>query len=197
MSGFDLALADRAHEVLAEIAALGQQMTLRALRIGQLLAEVKADGLYRACGCDTFEDFCGLPEVGIGRTQAYRLMQIAGMVASLVPPVGPEGLAEHYAQLAAIGVKKLHQLVPLLREHPEQAAERLDQAEALSSSALRSEIEAAQGKERSEEAEWYVRRFQAIEALCWRAIHGSLPPGVAADEICAEAMVIQEKAKEG
>lgn len=190
-----LALADRAHEVLSEIAALGQQISVRFLALGQLLAEVRDDKMYLACDCETFEAFCGLPEVGLSRTQAYRLIQIAETFGDhgVVPPVGPE----HVQQLAAIGVAKLHRIAPLVREHPDQAAAWLDKAEALSASGLGQEIAAAQGKERSEEAEWYVRRFQAIEALCWRAIHGSLPPGVAADEICAEAMRIKAKEKEG
>ena len=189
-----LALADRAHEVLAQIVAVGQQMALCGVALGQLLAEVKGDELYRAHGCETFEEFCGLPEVGLSRTQAYRLIQIAQTFGDggVVPPVGPDD----WQQLAAIGVRKLHALVPVVRDHPEQAAEWLDKAEALSASGLQQEIAASRGVERSEEGEWYVRRFRAIQATAQRAIDGTLLPGNAADAICAEAMRIQARAKE-
>ena len=54
-----LALADRAHEVLAQIVAVGQKMSLCGIALGQLLAEVKGDSLYRACGCEPIRGAAG------------------------------------------------------------------------------------------------------------------------------------------
>lgn len=187
-----LALADRAHEVMAEIQAVGQSITARWLRLGQLLTEVKGDELWRCWGCESFEAALGLPEIGLSRSYAYGLIEVWEVFIDSVPPVGPADLADHYQQLAKVGVRKLRQLVPVVKEHPDQAAEWLDRAEALSASGLRQEIRAANGVERSEEDEWYERRFRAIQAICQRAIDRTMPRGTAADEIIDAGMKLRE-----
>lgn len=193
-SDVTLALADRAHEVRHEIRVVGQSITARFLRLGQLLTEVKGDELWRCWGCDSFEASLGLPDIGLSRSYAYGLIEVWRTFGDAVPPVGPADLAEHYQQLAAVGVRKLRQLVPVVREHPAQAAEWLDKAEALSASGLQQEIRAANGTARTEEDEWYERRFRAIQGFCQRAIDGTMARRAAADEIVDAGMKLRAAA---
>jgi phage N-6-adenine-methyltransferase len=95
---------------LAECEAVIERGLATFVEVGQALARIRDDGLYRAYG--TFERYCA-ERWNLKRQRAYELMEAAETVSALseISDIAPPAREAHAAQLAP------------LREEPEQMRE--------------------------------------------------------------------------
>ena len=103
------------------------------LVLAHLLKENRDGSLYKLLGCDSWDEFLGMPEISFSRSKAYSLIQIWELYKDRM------GIDDH--TLLDIGNAKLLMIAP----HVEKDKEWLNKAKALSKSDLRLEINGVSG----------------------------------------------------
>ena len=105
------------------------------LILAHLLKENRDGSLYKLLGCDSWDEFLGMPEISFSRSKAYSLIQIWELYKDKM------GIDDH--TLLDIGNAKLLMVAPYV----EKDKEWLNKAKALSKSDLRLEINGVSGRE--------------------------------------------------
>lgn len=97
----DLSLAATDREVVERAQATAERIAegCRAIRsawvhLGGYLHEFVEDRMWEPLGCDSLEEWLASPEIGLGRSQVFRLVRVYRelVVARLVPPGELEGV---------------------------------------------------------------------------------------------------------
>lgn len=115
-----------AYTVHASILRHKQDIELRFWQMGVLLKELRDRELYKALGCETFNEYLGSPEISIERSQAYKLISICEQAQRL--EIAPE-------RLRLIDKDKLAHVLP--KATPETVEDVLADCESLSRSDLK------------------------------------------------------------
>lgn len=137
-------VAVEAHELRDKIIQLKKDVALNSFALGYLLKRIRDEKLYRSLDHDTFNEFLGDPDIGMGRSTAYFFIELHERYVERLN-VPPE-------KLAAIGTKRLQLINPVvstLLDKPAEAGEWLDKAEHLSFSDLKLEVDEALDRPKS------------------------------------------------
>ena len=104
------------------------------LILARLLNENHRDSLYKLLGCDSFDEFLGMPEVGFKRSTAYNLIKVWKLYKEKL------GIDDH--TMLDIGHTKLLKIAPVVEQDKD---EWLGKAKSLSVSDLTEEISGVSG----------------------------------------------------
>ena len=141
MSKGNAVVAATATELRAEIIRLKKNVAQSSLELGRLFKEIKDGELFRQLDYDTFNEFLGDPEIGMGRSTAYLFMELYERWVLR--------LQVESDRLSAIGTKKLQLINPVMSRvetNPKAVSTWLDKAEYLSCSDLKIEVDEALGR---------------------------------------------------
>lgn len=130
--------ADLTKALIDEIIARKNEIALNITRIGQVLSRIQEEKLFKYCGADTFEEFCGFPEISLSTSTAQLYMKIFRMYIRQL------GYDPEY--IATIEVGKLNIINSRVSKYPEEAEEWLHKAQHLSQSDLINEVREIDGK---------------------------------------------------
>ena len=125
----------RAEENKEQIIQAKLNVAANYLVLAHLLKENRDGSLYKLLGCDSWDEFLGMPEISFSRSKAYSLIQIWELYKDKM------GIDDH--TLLDIGNAKLLMVAPYV----EKDKEWLNKAKALSKSDLRLEINGVSGRE--------------------------------------------------
>ncbi len=127
--------------------------------LAKALYENKTKEYYKSHGCETFEEYLGLPEISIGRAMAYDMMRAYKMF------VLDFGFKEEEVQ--KIDVTKVRELMRLDIPNKAEANRWLNKISTLSRSDIISEVQDAQGKTQTHHAKvtecepaWHVLKMR-------------------------------------
>jgi len=127
----------KAEENKAEIIQYKFHVAANYLKLAELLYENNRDSLYKLLGCDSWNEFLGSPEIGIGRSTAYNLMGIWRVFKERM------GLDDH--TILDIDYAKLTKLLKISKLVEKERDEWLGKAKSLSVSDLVLEINGVSG----------------------------------------------------
>jgi len=130
-----IAQSARAEENKEQIIQAKLNVAANYLVLAHLLKENRDGSLYKLLGCDSWDEFLGMPEISFSRSKAYSLIQIWELYKDKM------GIDDH--TLLDIGNAKLLMVAPYV----EKDKEWLNKAKALSKSDLRLEINGVSGRE--------------------------------------------------
>jgi len=132
---------NKAEECHKEVLARTIITANNLLELGKLFKTIRDEKLYKLLGADTFNEYCGFPEISFGRSTIYSFIHVHELyVLKLEYP--PE-------QLSKIGHRKLQIISPVMKEGGKDNLilwEWVEKAEVLSESDLINEVRRVQGK---------------------------------------------------
>ena len=127
--------ANSAHALLEELILAKYNIAANYLVIGGILSKIRRDGLFKMLGCDSFNEFLGMPEVKLKHSKANYLAHIYELYKVK--------LGVDDSRLLKIGIANLNLIAPVVESDKE---EWLSKAESLSSSDLRIELGVGPGE---------------------------------------------------
>jgi hypothetical protein len=130
--------AERAYALYSELLARKRETAFGMIRLGEILSTIQAEKLYELMDCKTFEEFCGMPEVGFARSTVRLFITIYRLYI--------EKLGFDPKFISQIDVSKLQIINHRVADNPREAPELLHKAMHLSKSDLRDELRAMDGK---------------------------------------------------
>lgn len=125
----------KAEELHKEVLARTYLTAHSLLELGKLFKTIRDEKLYVLLGADTFNEYCGFPEISFGRSTIYSFIHTYELYV-LKLEVLPEYLSK-------VGHRKLQIISPLVEDDTNQW---LEYAYVLSESDLINEVRRAQGK---------------------------------------------------
>jgi hypothetical protein len=164
MLATDPTFAARAYEVHQDILRLRQAADALFLELGALLAQVRADELWRPLAYASFEEYLADPDVAISHTSAYRAMRVASAFSPFTASTDGTSCITPDA-VVAVGIVKADLLVPVVEQASvAEAAEWVAKAATLTTSDLRREIRRRRGQD-SEQRAWLDTLGYQLAAL--------------------------------